>query len=168
MCAFLSIALTVLAKNSGRMHGARGMIHWQLRWNLLYETTCRIRSRDWSCHKLTLRRNGCCNLNALKLRWKRLMAILHCFNQTKTTTSTTPRRAIWSRLSILRGRRQLYLLWKNNYDPYIHYQHTNTSLQTAFHILNILQKDNTHSQQKKGNKTAHAQHTKQDKTKLQI
>jgi len=39
--------------------------------------------------------------------------------------------------------------YENNYDTYIHYQQTNTSLQTTNHILDILQKDNTHSKHKR-------------------
>jgi len=42
----------------------------------------------------------------------------------------------------------------NNYDPSIHYQHTNTSLQITFHFLNTLQQDNAHSKNKtRQNKT---------------
>jgi len=55
--------------------------------------------------------------------------------------------------------------YKNNYDPYIHYQQTNTSLQTTFHILDILQNDNTHS---KHNRQQDNTRSKHDKIKQKI
>jgi len=47
---------------------------------------------------------------------------------------------------------------KKNYDSYIHYQHTNTSIQTTFHILNTLQKDNTHSKHKRQQDNTRSKH----------
>jgi len=53
----------------------------------------------------------------------------------------------------------------NNYDPYIHYQHTNTSLQTTFHILNTLQKDDTHSKHRREQDNTRSKYkTRQNKT----
>jgi len=50
--------------------------------------------------------------------------------------------------------------YKNNHDPYINYQHTNTSLQTQFHT-----KRQYTLKTQKDNKTSHAENTKHDKTK---
>jgi len=55
--------------------------------------------------------------------------------------------------------------YSNKYDPYICYQHTNTSLQTTFHILNTLPKDNTHSKHKRQQDNTRSKHkTRQNKT----
>ena len=50
----------------------------------------------------------------------------------------------------------MHRITKNNHDHYIRYQHTNTSLQTTFYLLDTVQPDDTRStharkQKKRGN-----------------
>jgi len=48
--------------------------------------------------------------------------------------------------------------YENNHDHYMHYQHTNISLQTMFHLLHTLQQDNNRSTYETRKKTKRKNH----------